>query len=656
MSGNEKQGNCKFVKLLCDNCIPLLLVAILAGSAPAKADGFTDLGVLTGGTASNANGVSADGSVVVGDANVASTYYHAFKYTGTTMTDLGTLGGNSSFAMGASGDGSVIAGYSNIAAGNTHAFKYTGATMYDLGTLGGGTFSYAFGISTDGSVIVGYSDTASTYSHAFKYTGGTMYDLGTLGGNNSFAQGVSADGSVIVGESNTAGGYTHAFKCAAGTMYDLGTIGSVSGNSQANAVSGDGSVIVGDSFTGSDTHAFKYTGGTMYDLGTFAGGSFSTARGVSADGTVIVGQSDNGSAAHAFKYTGTTMSDLGVLTGGTNSYASGVSADGSVIVGQGDVTGGSQHAFIYRTSMVDVDYTYTTLAQNGSQLNAIVNLKTTMLTENLTADCNSFGAHGVCLSVGGSRYSGNESDNATQTAANLKAAYRISDKLHAGVLMDWGFNTSNPNNFSVTKNPLFGAFAVWGGELGAKVKVSAAFNKATATITRTVLNNTESGQGNTNINTTGTQAEAAYGLKVTNKATASPYIGIRRTVVEREAYIENSGASFPISYNAVGQKQTTVFGGLRGTAVLASAFGVDAAFGGEYDINNTVDGYTGTINTLGDFNLDAPAVNKARLLGSLGAYCNINATQKLTAGVSMAKETLQNATGTTISAGYTLAF
>jgi probable HAF family extracellular repeat protein len=104
-------------------------------------------------------------------------------------------------------------GQSDIAGNSaTHAFKYTGTTMADLGTLGG-TSSYAFGVSADGKVIVGQSDIAgNSATHAFKYSGTTMTDLGTLGGTSSGASGVSADGKVIVGRSDIAGNSAkHAF-------------------------------------------------------------------------------------------------------------------------------------------------------------------------------------------------------------------------------------------------------------------------------------------------------------------------------------------------------------------------------------------------------------------------------------------------------------
>ncbi|MBU3635347.1 autotransporter domain-containing protein [Polynucleobacter sp. es-GGE-1] len=195
--------------------IPLSLFTALSItlSGGVIAQSMSDLLTL-GGTYSYARGVSADGSVIVGDSTIiGDRTRHAFKYSGGVMTDLLTLGGTYSYARGVSADGSVIVGYSDITGNSaSHAFKYSGGVMTDLLTLGG-TNSRAYGVSADGSVIVGDSDiTGNSAYHAFKYSGGVMSDLGTLGGTYSRAYGVSADGSVIVGGSNIAGDKaTHAF-------------------------------------------------------------------------------------------------------------------------------------------------------------------------------------------------------------------------------------------------------------------------------------------------------------------------------------------------------------------------------------------------------------------------------------------------------------
>ena len=263
--------------------IKLRLVYLITGlvafvpitiSGVVMAQSMSDLGTL-GGTSVGAYGVSADGSVIVGQSDITgNSAYHAFKYVGTTMMDLGTLGGSNSAARGVSANGSVIVGQSDITGDIAqHAFKYVGTTMTDLGTLGGGLYSGANAVSADGSVIVGYSDiTGNSAYHAFKYVGTSMTDLGTLGGSISYANAVSADGKVIVGQSDITGNSAyHAFKYVGTTMTDLGTLGG--SNSSANAVSADGKVIVGYSdITGNSTsHAFVYRvtdsgGGVMVDI------------------------------------------------------------------------------------------------------------------------------------------------------------------------------------------------------------------------------------------------------------------------------------------------------------------------------------------------------------------------------------------------------
>ncbi|MDR2219574.1 MAG: hypothetical protein LBE24_03230 [Methylobacillus sp.] len=270
--------------------------------------GIQDLGHLGGYYYSAANGVSADGSVVVGDTSVAGYCCpHAFRWTiSDGMQNLGTLGGRISRAWAVSADGNVVVGGSGI--GNTaysHAFRWTAKDgMRDLGTLGGKD-SWATGVSADGGVVVGVSTTAGEIRHAFRWTAKDgMRDLGTLGEMDSYASAVSADGGVVVGWSSNFSGIHHAFRWTAKDgMKDLGTLGDAADSSEAHAVSTDGSVVVGRSHINRRSYAFRWTDtikmqsitGWLTTTGITLPADIvlSYALSVCADGSVMVGDDAN---------------------------------------------------------------------------------------------------------------------------------------------------------------------------------------------------------------------------------------------------------------------------------------------------------------------------------------------------------------------------
>jgi probable HAF family extracellular repeat protein len=324
----------------------LLGALVLAWMATAGwSQSLTWLGVLPDGRYSYAFDVSADGAVVVGEAENVAGQFRAFRWTAAGgMQDLGTLGGRESLAYAVSADGAVVVGWAHNAAGQGRAFRWTAAGgMQDLGTLGGG-YSDAWGVSADGAVVVGWARNAAGQYRAFRWTAaGGMQDLGTLGGSVSGAYAVSADGAVVVGWAHNVAGQGRAFRwTAAGGMQDLGTLGG--GYSDAWGVSADGAVVVGWARNAAGQYrAFRWTAaGGMQDLGTL-GGSSSYAYGVSADGSVVVGEAEKVAGQfRAFRWTAaggtedlnTTYANL-LTPGSYLERATAISPDGRYIVGVG---------------------------------------------------------------------------------------------------------------------------------------------------------------------------------------------------------------------------------------------------------------------------------------------------------------------------------
>jgi len=329
--------------------------------------GTGDLGVIIGRNIC-ANGISADGSVIVGSFIDANNVQHAYRWTKSGgAQDLGTMGGASASANGVSADGSVIVGTIGEGRYGERAVRWTqSGGVQDLGTMGGMSAS-ANSISADGSVIVGAFEGHSNggffgiseFRHGFRWTeSGGAQDLGDLGrGGNQLPSdiSVSADGSVIVGVivggiSDTNGKFGwRAFRWTqSGGMQDLG----IMGGAWVKGVSADGSVIVGNfrDAKNYERHAFRWTqsGGTQ-DLGTMGGGA-ENVTGVSADGSVIVGffLAPYG-VLHVYRWTESGgAQDLGALSGQA-ALPHRVSADGSVIVGMYR-DNGVAHAFRWTQS------------------------------------------------------------------------------------------------------------------------------------------------------------------------------------------------------------------------------------------------------------------------------------------------------------------
>ena len=230
--------------------------------------GMVDLGSL-GIDWVDALDVSSDGSVVVGysyGSGPSGWGVYGFRWTPSTgMVNLGALAGyRFTHALAVSADGAIVVGEANLDWApywnNKQAWRWTAATgIVGLGVPTGWDSSVALGISADGSTIIGllhsgrWDDDIVDPYRAFRWRADTGFqDLGTLGGDRTYVRfAVNRDGTVIYGASQLANGEWRAFRWTASTcIQDLNTLyaGAIPSGwvlRNASDCSSDGRYVVG---------------------------------------------------------------------------------------------------------------------------------------------------------------------------------------------------------------------------------------------------------------------------------------------------------------------------------------------------------------------------------------------------------------------------
>lgn len=352
---------------------PLRLLATLVCGAglvlPAIGQSdFMGLGASPVGGMYCASGVSADGSVVVGEWGTIGIYIEACYWTReTNVVRLGDLpgGGTYSRATAVSADGRVIVGFADSHVGS-EPFRWAAQTgMVGLGRTvwtPANMVCVATAVSGDGSMVVGTGGTP-TGQQAFIWTQPQGFQAITDPEGLwyvSNATGITPDAAFIVGSVITDTEAAGFVRPASGAIVPVGRLPRTGTGIAATAVSADGQTVVGIRSLGSLTEAFRWTAtGGVTVLGDLPGGGFqSEAEAVSADGSTVLGRSRTEVGMEAFIWTAdagmrrlqSVLEDAGVanLAGWTLRNASGVSADGRIVVGTGINPCGQDEGWIAR--------------------------------------------------------------------------------------------------------------------------------------------------------------------------------------------------------------------------------------------------------------------------------------------------------------------
>ncbi|MEI8194707.1 MAG: PEP-CTERM sorting domain-containing protein [Phycisphaerae bacterium] len=318
--------------------LPIILTMALA--SPAGAAMFQSVGFLPGNTSSAIGAVSGDGSTVVGSSGP-----QAFRWTAATgIQNIGTMPSRSEgydydrvAANGVSYDGSVIVGSASLSWNgyDLSAFHWSATGgMQRIPT--GMNYAYATGVSADGNYSVGYD----WFKGAFRSNFATGHEDNWTVNDVSWpsASACSADGGIVVGNGSNG----PAFKWTAGSAVAdalLAPAGWATATS-ANGISANGQVIVGSASDPSvGQFAVRWSAAGFEALPRVNAGA-AIAYACSADGSIVVGE--NGGATiwdpvHGGRDLATVLvNDYGIdLTGWTLTMATSISWDGSVIAGEG---------------------------------------------------------------------------------------------------------------------------------------------------------------------------------------------------------------------------------------------------------------------------------------------------------------------------------
>ena len=658
----------------------LLTLAALLAALPAAAapDNITDLGTLKSDNSSHsdANAISADGSVVAGLAQSDSDFFsRASVWSGSgwsNKTDLGTLkNDNSGFstAQAVSRDGSVVAGQAERDIGEPHAAIWSGSgwsTKTDLGTLRSDNSgrSEVRAVSDDASVVVGNAqhDNDPYSEHATVWSGSgwtTKTDLGTLSSDNSGwsqAYAVSGDGSVIVGDSRSDFAYvderaTVWSGSGWSTKTDLGTLRSDnSGESTARAVSRDGSVVVGGSSGPTGDHATVWSGSgwsTKTDLGTLkadnSGGS--EAYAVSGDGLLVAGRAatDNGET-HATVWSGNnwgTKTDLGTLkadnSGGSAAWA--VSSDGNFAVGFSFNDEDDTRAVVWNLRNLnnarptDTANTRASLSPLSADTASLL-AQRARAAENLLGGCRADGGK-FCYSAGYRRDIGH---GASSRGARFAFGYGFTDNFDAAVSLAVPARAEENGSHRLKSGVGIGLSARLHNGAGWYAVPAAAFETDKTRIRRPHLNGTESPENTVRTKGRAYSLTAGRDYGTSGEKTLGWYAALRRTEAERPSYSEDAGLSFPFAYGAAKLKETSLAAGIKGrlplTGKLAwygnaevaqrvgggkARFTAEAPFFGKYETERETSRTRPSVQTGVDYAFSPSAVL------SLGGYVGRNA-------------------------------
>lgn len=315
----------------------LTLTYALTLSAPAFAQPFTPthLGSLTSGAISRGHAINASHTAVGFSPNASPPFTSAFSWTsGGGMAALPAGPGTPPLRPYSAH--SINAGGEIVGSLGLRAFKLSGATLTDLGTLSPLlNNTHAWSINVLGEVVGDNWDSNFIGpSFGFIHRNGVIAQAGPL----RTARDIN-DLGFVAGSGGTID-RAMLWDSNGGTSTSLGTLGGI--NSQAIAVNNANAVVGRSTIPTGATHAFYWTGtGGMVNLSAPAGAAAGWANDINSSGQIVGWMGLGGVQRAAYWHNGAAI-DLNTWispsSGWTLDTANGIN-DAGCIVGTGHYLG-----------------------------------------------------------------------------------------------------------------------------------------------------------------------------------------------------------------------------------------------------------------------------------------------------------------------------
>lgn len=627
--------------------------------------------------------------------------------TGSGITDIITSG---TFLLSG-----VVTGFNPIFDGGTLTVANSDSSSQAFTIRStGGTITIASGTGTLSGVISDETANANggltktgdgilILSGANTYTGGTTISAGTLqisADNNLGAAsgGITLSGGklLIANTISTARnivlstGTTSSIEASSGQTYTINGI--ISGAGSVNFTGGAVSLTAANTFSGS-TDISGATTVALINAATIANSSAVTVTNGTFD---ISGANDNINLGGTYTQGSNGNLSMGfvptdnqrLVIAGAATLAGGLIINGSAgtyrpgrytLITGNSLSGTFGSLTTDLPSFTRLDYglaydslnmylilnpdladTQQSLVNTASVLQGTFTLQNAVMVNGFTYDCPVFDKHGVCVSVGG-RNTTVQAQGINNTSGLLIASYRLNkNNSRIGAWVDQNLSVSGLGAIQLNNStPMVGLFGVWSqrpDDLGAELKISAAYGQKGVSVTRQIFNTSESGTGGSQLVTQGAQLVAKYGLGLPKNFIVSPYAGMRYTQNNMGGYTEATSATVfaPLTYSALNTNAATALAGaeVKYKGIIKTTLFVSA--GVETDINTSNGAYSAIgLNGLTPVSFNPNPV-KTRPTATVGGYYDVTKSQRLGVTGIYRQEPFQAVSTTTVLATYTI--